>query len=236
VNSKALSLWFADGTNFPGQGDFRARYQRFDEGLKEIHSHLKPDETMLIEYKPFEPAFYATDIPDWGTAYLLSQSSGSQAKVLVDLGHHLHGCNIEQIVAILQLHNRLGGFHFNARKYADDDLTTGSINPYELFLIFVEIVKSGEPYPAFMIDEMHSLKNKIGEMIQSLVTIQNLFAKALTVDLIALKKYQTECDLIKAEEVLKDAYLTDVRSILEEFRASKNCPNPSDPVSGFLSL
>jgi len=235
VGSKTLSLWFADGTNFPGQGDFRTRFQRFEESLARIHGKLANDETMLIEYKPFEPAFYSTDIPDWGTALLLAKKSGDNAKVLVDLGHHFHGQNIEQIVAILQYEKKLGGFHFNGRKYADDDLTTGSINPYELFLIMIEIVKGGSPLPAFMVDEMHSLKNKVGEMIQSLVEIQTAYLKALLVDFDLLSKLQAEEDLIRCEEVLKDAFQMDVREALTEFRASKGCPSPENPVDGFLS-
>ena len=237
VGSKSLSLWFADGTNFPGQGDFRARKRRFADGLAEVHRLLAVDETMLVEYKPFEPASYHTDIADWGMAYAFCLKAGARAKVLVDLGHHLHGANIEHIVAFLVDESRLGGFHFNNRKYADDDLTTGSINPYELFLIYTELVKAdraglGEEI-AYMIDESHTLKNKIAEMIQSLVALQTSYAKALLVDWTALAHAQASEDLIGAEEVLKTAFAVDVAPLLWKVRSDIGLPDPIDPVRGF---
>jgi len=237
TGSKALSLWFADGTNFPGQADFRARKRRFAEGLAEVYGALADDETLLVEYKPFEPAFYHTDIADWGMAYAFCRGLGERAKVLVDLGHHLHGTNIEHIVAFLVDEGRLGGFHFNNRKYADDDLTTGSVNPYELFLIYSELAKAERAGDgdgiAYMIDESHTLKNKIAEMIQSLVALQTAYAKALIVDWKALAEAQAREDIVAAEEVVKDAYATDVRPLLWKVRSDTGLPDPIDPVRGF---
>lgn len=237
VDSKALSLWFADGTNFPGQGDFRRRKRYFEEGLAEVYAALPSDAAMLVEYKPFEPAFYHTDIADWGMSFALCSKIGERAKVLVDLGHHLHGANIEHIVAFLIDEGRLGGFHFNNRKYADDDLTTGAINPYELYLIYTELVKaerdgSGSGI-AYMIDESHTLKNKIAEMIQSLVALQVSYAKALIVDWKALNVAQEKDDLIGAEEAIKEAFAADVRPLLWKVRSDLNLPDPADPVRGF---
>jgi len=238
VGSKNLSLWFADGTNFPGQGDMRARKRWFAEGLAEVYADLQGDQQMLIEYKPFEPAFYHTDIADWGMAYAFCQALGERAKVLVDLGHHLPGANIEHIVAFLLDEGRLGGFHFNGRKYADDDLTTGSTNPYELYLIYTELV-AGENDGlandvAYMIDESHTLKNKIAEMIQSLVALQASYAKALIVARPALAAAREAEDLIAAEEVVKAAFATDVRPLLWKVRSDMGLPCPADPVRGFV--
>jgi L-rhamnose isomerase/sugar isomerase len=238
TKSKNLSLWFADGTSYPGQADFRTRKRWFQEGLAEVYAALSPGQTMLVEYKPFEPAFYHTDIADWGMAATICTRLGSQAKVLVDLGHHLHGANIEHIVAVLLDEGLLGGFHFNNHKYADDDLTTGSTNPYELYLIYQELVK-GENEGiandvAYMIDESHMLKNKIAEMIQSLIALQASYAKALIVDADALVAAQAKDDLIGAEEILKDAFATDVRPLLAKVRADQNLPDPVDPVRGFV--
>lgn len=238
VGSKNLSLWFADGTNFPGQGDMRARKHWFAEGLAAVYADLKDDQRMLIEYKPFEPAFYHTDIADWGMAYAFCQGLGEKAKVLVDLGHHLPGANIEHIVAFLLDEGRLGGFHFNGRKYADDDLTTGSTNPYELYLIYTELV-AGEndglaADVAYMIDESHTLKNKIAEMIQSLVALQGSYAKALVVNRSALAAAREAENLIAAEEVVKSAFATDVRPLLWKVRSDLALPDPADPVRGFV--
>ena len=238
VGSKNLSLWFADGTNFPGQGSIRQRKHWFAEGLGSVYSALNNDQTMLIEYKPFEPAFYHTDIADWGMAFAFCRALGERAKVLVDLGHHLQGANIEHIVAFLLDEGRLGGFHFNNRKYADDDLTTGSINPYELYLIYTELV-AGEndglaSDVAYMIDESHTLKNKIAETIQSLVALQTSYAKALLVNRRALEAAQQAEDLVGAEEVIKDAYAADVRPLLWKVRSDLNLPCPADPVRGFV--
>ncbi len=237
VGSKNLSLWFADGTNFPGQGDMRARKRWFAEGLAEVYADLKGDQRMLIEYKPFEPAFYHTDVADWGMAYAFCAALGERAQVLVDLGHHLPGANIEHIVAFLLDEGRLGGFHFNNRKYADDDLTTGSINPYELYLIYTELV-AGEDDGlandvAYMIDESHTLKNKIAEMIQSLVALQTAYAKALLVSRPALAQAREAEDLVAAEEVIKAAFATDVRPLLWKVRSEMGLPDPADPLRGF---
>lgn len=238
VGSKNLSLWFADGTNFPGQGDMRARKRWFAEGLAAIYADLKDDQRMLIEYKPFEPAFYHTDIADWGMAYAFCAALGERAQVLVDLGHHLPGANIEHIIAFLLDEGRLGGFHFNGRKYADDDLTTGSVNPYELYLIYTELV-AGEndglaQDVAYMIDESHTLKNKIAEMIQSLVALQTAYAKALLVNQPALAQARAAEDLVAAEETIKAAFATDVRPLLWKVRSDIALPDPADPVRGFV--
>jgi L-rhamnose isomerase/sugar isomerase len=238
TGSSALSLWFADGTSYPGQGSFRRRKQWFAEGLAEVYSALNAKQTMLVEYKPFEPAFYHTDIADWGMAAAFCARLGERAKVLVDLGHHLHGANIEHIVAFLLDEGRLGGFHFNNRKYADDDLTTGSVNPYELFLIYSELV-AGENDGiandvAYMIDESHMLKNKIAEMIQSLLALQSAYAKALLIDQARLRAAQDADDLVGAEEIVKEAYATDVRPLLIKVRSEVGLPDPVNPVRGFV--
>lgn len=236
VGSELLSLWFADGTNYPGQGHMRLRKQWFAEALREVHGKLPADMTMLLEYKPFEPAFYHTDIADWGLAYVLAKQAGPRAKVLVDTGHHLPGCNIEQIVATLIDENMLGGFHFNDRKYADDDLTMGSIDPYQLFRIFYEIVlaerEQGFDLPiAYMIDQSHNIKPKIEAMIQTVMTAQEQFVKAMLVDQPAAAAARERDDVVMAEGALRDAFATDVRQFLAEYRASRNLPR--DPLGAF---
>ena len=221
-NSKYMSLWIADGINYPGQDDLRSRKTRMAECLKKTCDLLDDNSRLLIEYKLFEPAFYATDIADWGMAYIFAKQCGPKAKVLVDLGHHAAGVNIEQIVALLIDEDMLGGFHFNSKKYADDDLTTGSMNPYELFLIFNELVAAGGGNKlfdaAYMIDQSHNVKPKIEAMIQSVMNIQEVYAKALCVDRAALKKAQANCDIITAEQVLKEAFFTDVGPVLKAAR------------------
>ncbi|PNV79599.1 MAG: L-rhamnose isomerase [Dictyoglomus turgidum] len=235
LGSRDISLWLADGTNHPGQDDFRFRKHRLEESLKEVYSHLEPDMRLLIEYKFFEPAFYHTDIPDWGTAIILSKKLGDKAYVLVDLGHHPLGTNIEQIVAILLDEGKLGGFHFNNKKYADDDLTTGSINPYELFLIFNELVSAEQDGLkmdiAYMIDESHNLKNKIEEMIQSVENIFRTYAKALIVDRKALRRYQEEQDIVMAENTLVKAFETDVMPLI--YKVREEIGVPLDPLKAF---
>ena len=193
VGSDCLSLWFADGTNYPGQGSIRARKHCFEESLRALHAELGPKQTMLVEYKPFEPAFYATDIADWGMALLLAKKAGPRAKVLVDTGHHYNAQNIEQIVAWLLDEDMLGGFHFNDRRYADDDLTLGSIDPYQVFRIFHEIHffaadRGRMPKIAYMIDQCHNEKPKIEATIQTVVMAQELYAKAALVDHDALRR------------------------------------------------
>lgn len=236
VGSKTLSLWFADGTNYPGQGHIRERKQWLRDGLAQVHTALRRDMTMLIEYKPFEPAFYHTDIADWGMAYVLAKQCGPGAKVLVDTGHHLPGANIEHIVSFLVDEGMLGGFHFNDRKYADDDLTMGSIDPYQLFRIFYEIVLAerefGKDLPiAYMIDQSHNIKPKTEAMIQTVVTAQELFTKAMLVDHQAAAAARSRDDVVMAETALRGAFATDVRPLLADYRAAKGLPR--DPLDAF---
>lgn len=243
TGSKVLSLWFADGMNYPGQDDFRARKQRMQEVLAEVYRALPADMRMLLEYKCFEPAFYATDLFDWGISLLTCQRLGPQAQVLVDLGHHLQGTNVEQIVALLLDEGRLGGFHFNNRKYADDDLIVGSINPYELFLIFCELVAaeqcSEQPTHscaravAYMLDQSHNVEAKIPAIIRSVLNVHSALAKALIVDRKALRDRQQACDVVGANTLLVDAYETDVRPLLARVREELGCPNSADPLSGY---
>lgn len=228
TGSDALSMWFADGTNYPGQDDFRARRRRMLESFKEAYAALPKGVRFLIEYKFFEPASYHTDLADWGSAAMLCKNLGDQATVLVDTGHHPLGTNIEWIVASLLDENLLGGFHFNGRKYADDDLTVGSINPYELFLIYNELAAAEEcddartrdcaKRVAYMFDQCHQYKNTIEATIQSTVICQEAYAKALHVDRAALAKARAACDVTGAEEILRDAYNVDVRPVLAEVR------------------
>jgi L-rhamnose isomerase/sugar isomerase len=242
TRSRDISLWFADGSNYPGTANIRRRKQWFTEGLQALHADMAPEMRMLVEYKPFEPAFYHTDIADWGMALLLARAAGPQARVLVDTGHHYQAQNIEQIVAWLLAEDMLGGFHFNDRRYADDDLTLGSIDPYQVFRIFQEIAlfefEAGRLADvAYMIDQSHNLKNKIEEMIQTVTTAQELYGKAAAVDYEALVAHQQNCSLIDAEECLKNAFSTDVRPLIREWRASKGLPQ--DPLralreSGYL--
>jgi len=219
AGSNVLSLWLADGTNYPGQDDIRDRKRRLTEALRRVHEALPDEMTMLIEYKPFEPAFYHTDIADWGMACILARQAGPRAKVLVDLGHHYASQNIEQIVAWLIDEDMLGGFHFNDRKYADDDLTLGSIDPYTAFRIFHEIVSAeddrGRPLGiAYMVDQSHNLKPKVAAMIQTVTFAHELFAKALLVDRRKLRDAQARCDIITAEEALRTAFMTDTRPLI----------------------
>lgn len=233
TGSTVLTLWFADGTNYPGQGDIRKRKRWFEQALREVHDAMPDGMTMLIEYKPFEPAFYHTDIADWGMAFSFARHAGEHARVLVDTGHHLPGQNIEHIVAFLIDEEMLGGFHFNDSHYADDDLTTGSIDPYRTFRIFLEIVQAeherGSDLPiAYMVDQSHNLKPKTEAMIQTVTTIQELFAKALLVDLKQLGAARNTGDIVAAEEFLKAAYATDVRGALADWRISRGLPG--DPL------
>jgi L-rhamnose isomerase/sugar isomerase len=236
LGSRDLSLWFADGSNYPGTADIRARKRLFADGLAEVHAALDPDRRLLIEYKPFEPAFYHTDVADWGMALLLARDAGPQAKVLVDTGHHYAAQNIEQIVAWLLDEGMLGGFHFNDRRYADDDLTLGSIDPYQVFRIFHEIQffewQSGTRADvAFVIDQSHNLKGKIEAMIQTVDMAQALYAKAALVDHARLAAAQQATDLIAAERCLQDAFATDVRPAIAEWRTSRGLA--ADPVDAF---
>ena len=236
LGSTVLSLWFADGTNYPGQGEFAQRKRWLLEALTEVYTVMPRGMRMLIEYKLFEPAFYHTDLPDWGLAFLAASRLGQQAQVLVDLGHHAQGTNIEWIVGVLLDEGKLGGFHFNNRKYADDDLTTGCINPYELYLIFHELV-SGAPKLrpgfeiAYMIDESPIIKPRIEAMIQSVTNIQEAYAKALLVDRRALRTAQAENRVMDAERAIRDAYTIDVTPILAKGRIAKKLD--PDPLAAF---
>ncbi len=226
LGAREVSVWVSDGSNYPGTQSIRRRIGWLQEALGKAHDALAPGQILLIEYKPFEPAFYHTDIADWGMALELARGAGPQAKVLVDTGHHALGTNIEQIVAWLLQLDALGGFHFNDRKYADDDLTLGSIDPYQLFRIFHELhyqnSLTGEAsLPALMIDQSHNLKGKMEAMVQSVVTAQELYAKAALVDQARLAELQDGCKLVEAEECFRDAFWHDVRPVLAEWRTAR---------------
>jgi L-rhamnose isomerase / sugar isomerase len=225
LGSQDISLWIADGSNYPGSQSIRKRIGWLEEALKAAHDRLHAGQRLLVEYKPFEPAFYHTDIADWGMAAHLVQAAGPQARVLVDTGHHYQAQNIEQIVAWLMHLRLLGGFHFNDRRYADDDLTIGSIDPYQVFRIFHEIFS--EPNPAvsanvaYMIDQSHNIKGKMEAMVQTVVTAQELFLKAALVDREQLAELQCEAKTVDAEECLRTAFWTDVRPMLREWRRKR---------------
>src|ERR1700683_5416476 len=234
LKCRDVSLWFADGSNYPGTANIRQRKKWFEEGLTKLHSRLTSDQRMLVEYKPFEPAFYHTDIGDWCMALTLARSSGPKAKVLVDTGHHYQSQNIEQIVAWLLAEGMLGGFHFNDRRYADDDLTLGSIDPYQVFRIFHEIRNyewetGADVDVGHMIDQSHNLKGKIEAMVQTVCTAQEIYAKAALVDHARLSVLQTECKLVEAEEGFRSAFWQDVRPIVKSWRRSKGLVE--DPLS-----
>jgi len=241
VKSKDLSLWFADGTNYAGQDSLRGRKQRFEEGLRIVSEHMPPDSRMLVEYKFFEPTFYSTDIPDWGTSYAFCLKLGPQAQVLVDLGHHASGVNIEQIVAFLLDEGRLGGFHLNNRKYADDDLIVGSANPYELFLIYNELTGAAqsEDEPAsttsqnvaYMLDQCHNVEGKLVPIIYSVLNCQEAYAKSLVVPRDKLAAAQAEGEVLEAHRILTEAYRTDVRPLLVQVREEMGVP--TDPIAAY---
>jgi len=239
VGSNTISLWLADGTNYPGQDDLRGRYARLADGLEQLYAALPAGMRLLVEYKFFEPAFYSTDLPDWGTAALCCRRLGPRAQVLVDTGHHPQGTNVEQIVALLLAEGLLGGFHFNSRKYADDDLIAGAIDPFELFRIMREIALGlGDPATvqtaaavAFMIDQSHNVEGKVDAMIQSAMNIQTAYAKALLVDEEAVAAAQRAGDVLAAHRLLHEAYETDVRPLLARLRGE--CGVEPDPVAAF---
>jgi L-rhamnose isomerase/sugar isomerase len=233
LGATAQSVWFADGTNYAGQDDLRARRARLQDGLSQLYAQLSEDQELLIEYKLFEPAFYATDIADWGSALLLCQRLGARAKVLVDLGHHAQGVNVEQIVAILAHEERLGGFHFNNRKYADDDLIVGSVNPLELFLIFVELVGTGGPLPRLTIDQAHNIEPKVEAMVLSVMNLQEAYAKALLVDRGKLEEAQAGGDVLAGHRLLLEAFATDVRPLCAKVRADRG--SAGDPIAQLRS-
>ncbi|MFE9899745.1 L-rhamnose isomerase [Streptomyces achromogenes] len=220
TGSRDLKLWFADGTNYPGQDDVRARQDRLAEGLAEVYARLGKGQRMLLEYKLFEPAFYTTDVPDWGTAYAHCLKLGDKARVVVDTGHHAPGTNIEFIVATLLREGKLGGFDFNSRFYADDDLMAGAADPFQLFRIMYEVVRGGgfTSEVAFMLDQCHNIEPKIPAIIRSVMNVQEATAKALLVDRGALAEAQASGDVLGANAVLMDAYHTDVRPLLREVR------------------
>ena len=233
TGSRDLKLWFSDGTNYPGQDDARTRQERLAEALWETYGRLGEHQRMLLEYKLFEPAFYLTDVPDWGTAYVHCTQLGPRAKVVIDTGHHAPGTNIEFIVAMLLRLDRLGGFDFNSRFYADDDLMVGAADPFQLFRIMHEIVLAGEVTGeiAFMLDQCHNIEPKIPAVIRSVMNVQEATAKALLVDQEALRRAQEGGDVLGANEVLMDAYHTDVRPLLRELREDMGLD--PDPVGAY---
>jgi L-rhamnose isomerase/sugar isomerase len=230
LGSSALSLWLADGTNYAGQDDFIVRRERLVEGLSEIAWEAEGRNIeLLIEYKFYEPAFYATDIADWGSALLLCREVGSAANVLVDLGHHPQGANIEQIVALLQRAGRLGGFHFNGRRYGDDDLIAGSTNPFELFLIFVQLAREAASMPRLGIDQAPNIEPKLEAIVHTILNLQEAYAKALIVDLEQLASAQAAGDVLAAHRTLTDAFATDVRPLCAAVRERNG--GERDPIS-----
>jgi L-rhamnose isomerase / sugar isomerase len=235
TGSRDLKLWFSDGTNYPGQDDIRARQDRLAEALAAVHARLGPDQRMLLEYKLFEPSFYTMDVPDWGTALVQCLAAGSKAKVVVDTGHHAPGTNIEFIVASLIRTDRLGGFDFNSRFYADDDLMVGAADPFQLFRIMHEVVAGGalgvDAGVAFMLDQCHNIEPKIPGQIRSVMNVQEATAKALRVDAEALSGAQAAGDVLGANAVFMDAYNTDVRSLLAEVRTDLGLD--PDPMAAY---
>jgi L-rhamnose isomerase/sugar isomerase len=233
TGSPLLSLWFADGTNYAGQDSITERKRRMEHALKETYKHLPANARMLIEYKFFEPAFYHTDLADWGMAYATALKVGERAQVLVDTGHHAQGTNIAHIVAFLLDEGRLGGFHFNARKYADDDLIVGTVNPFELFEIYHELVSAGDKAKdvAYMIDQSHNIEPKLEAMLLSVLNCQTAYAKALIINRKLLAERQLNGDVLGAYGVLQDAYETDVRPLLAQVR--KEMGVPADPIAAY---
>ena len=239
VGSSTVSVWLADGTNYAGQDDLRGRYARLTSTLEELYASLPPPMRLLVEYKFFEPAFYSTDLPDWGTAALVCRRLGKQAQVLVDTGHHAQGTNVEQIVALLLAEGLLGGFHFNSRKYADDDLIVGAADPFELVRIMRELALAKADAAtaatadavAFMIDQSHNVEGKVDAMIQSAMNIQTAYAKALLVDEERIAAAQLDGDVLGAHRILMDAFETDVRGLLASFRSDAGLE--ADPVEAF---
>ena len=237
LHSRDISLWLSDGSNYPGTQSIARRIGWLEDALSKTHAELAPGQRLLVEYKPFEPAFYHTDIADWGMAYTLAKAAGPQAVVLVDTGHHALGTNIEQIVAWLLRLGALGGFHFNDRKFADDDLTLGSIDPYQVFRIFHEIqahaAGGGASDIAYMIDQSHNLKGKMEAMVQTVATAQELYARAALIDQAKLAELQDDCALMEAEELFRGAFFADVRPAVRAWREAKGLP--ADPLAALKS-
>ena len=237
LRSPEIALWFADGSDYPGSANIRHRKQWFEDCLRLVHGDLSAGQRLLVEYKPFEPAFYHTDIADWGMALLLARAAGPQARVLVDTGHHYSAQNIEQVVAWLLSENMLGGFHFNDRRYADDDLTLGSIDPYQAFRIFHEILSfewesNGQADIAYMIDQSHNSKGKIEATIQTVMMAQELYAKAALVNRAELAARQMKADVVSSERLLQDVFASDVRPMIRDWRLANGLP--ADPLQAFL--
>lgn len=233
TGSRDLKLWFADGTNYPGQDDIRARQDHLAEALRAVYDRLGDDQRLILEYKLFEPAFYTTDVPDWGTAYAHCLGLGDRAQVCVDTGHHAPGTNIEFIVAFLLREGRLGAFDFNSRFYADDDLMVGAADPFQLFRIMYEVRRGGgldaDSRIAFMLDQCHNIETKVPAVVRSVMNVQEATAKALLVDRDALAAAQRSGDVLEANAVLMDAYNTDVRPLLAEVREEQGLD--PDPVA-----
>ena len=240
LGSKSITVWLADGSSFPGQLNFQKALARTLDSLREIYAYMPPDWKMYIEYKPYEPYFYSTVIQDWGTSHLLARECGPNAYCLVDLGHHLPNTNIEQIVATLMWQGKLGGFHFNDSKYGDDDLTVGAIKPYQLFLIFNELVygmqnnHANNPSLAWMIDASHNLKDPLEDLIQSLEAINLAYAQALIVDQVQLEAARVANDITLAQEILQEAYRTDLRPLIREAR--RRAGGAIHPIDVYRSL
>lgn len=238
LGSDALTVWLADGSSFPGQNHFRTTFQNTLGSLQEIYNHLPEKWKVLVEYKPYEPNFYSMAIPDWGTSHMLASKLGEKALCLVDLGHHLPNTNIEQIVSILMMENKLGGFHFNDSKYGDDDLTVGCLKPYQLFLIFSELVDgmntTSNPDLSWMIDASHNLKDPMEDLLQSVDAIMIAYAQALIIDRETLTDAQQSNDVTLAQEVLQEAFRTDIRPLVAEARRLKN--GALHPISAYRYL
>lgn len=239
LGSKSLTVWLADGSAFPGQHNFRSALQRTLDSLQQIYAYMPDDWKLFIEYKPYEPNFYSTVISDWGTSHLLACECGDRAYTLVDLGHHLPNTNIEQIVSTLMWRGKLGGFHFNDSKYGDDDLTVGAIKPYQLFLIFNELVEgmanAGQSSsPAWMIDASHNLKDPLEDLMQSLEAIRIAYAQALIVEQDQLREAQNQNDPTRGQEILQDAFRTDVRPLVREARRRSGAA--LDPIETYRQL
>ncbi len=241
LGSKSITVWLSDGSSYPGQLNFREAFQRTLGGLQEIYQALPVDWKMFVEYKAFEPNFYSMTVGDWGQSLLYAQKLGPKAYTLVDLGHHLPNANIEQIVALLLMEGKLGGFHFNDSKYGDDDLTVGSINPYQLFLIFHELVDGMDARGmdhardlAWMIDASHNIKDPLEDLLQSVEAIRQAYAKALLIDRSSLKAAQMQNDTVRCGEILQEAYQTDVRPLLAEARLRSG--GALDPIGAYREL
>lgn len=238
TGSRDLKIWLADGTNYPGQDDIRARQDRLADSLRKIYARLGPNQRLVLEYKFFEPAFYHTDVPDWGTAYAQVTALGDRAVVCLDTGHHAPGTNIEFIVAQLLRLGKLGSFDFNSRFYADDDLIVGAADPFQLFRILFEVIRgggygySGQSQVSFMLDQCHNIEAKIPGQIRSVLNVQEMTARALLVDRQALEVAQSEGDVLKANAILMDAFYTDVRRDLADWRETHGLPR--DPMGAYL--